>query len=173
MYYHGGNFTVGSKELLSQNHVKKLLDLGFVVVSADYRLCPTISVFEGPVTDALDAYSWAQGELPRLLHTDAGVRVDGSKVVVFGHSAGGLLALLTVRWGKGARMWEVLQDHARLSRQRTTYDTAGIQRADFVVRHTGWLSQAPSSDIGLFWDEVSAGCIFPHAQRRLCKDPDV
>lgn len=119
LYYHGGNFTVGSKELLSQNHVKKLLDLGFVVVSANYRLCPTISVFGGPVTDALDAYSWAQDELPRLLHTDSGVRVDGSKIVVFGHSAGGLLALLTVRskvgGDKGPVCGRILHDHIRPS----------------------------------------------------------
>lgn len=96
MYFHGGNFTVGSKELLSQNYVQKLHSLGFVVVSANYRLCPTISVFDGPVTDALDAYNWTRTELPGLLHNDAGVRVDGSQIVVFGHSTGGLLALLTV-----------------------------------------------------------------------------
>lgn len=102
LYFHGGNFTVGSKELLSQNHVEKLIGLGFVVVSANYRLCPTISVFEGPVTDALDAYDWAQGVLPGLLHEDVGVRVDGAKIVVLGHSAGGLLALLTVRSGEEA-----------------------------------------------------------------------
>ncbi|KAG6362496.1 hypothetical protein INS49_010728 [Diaporthe citri] len=95
LYFHGGNFTAGSKDLLSQNHVEKLLGLGFVVVAANYRLCPTISVFEGPVTGALDAYGWAQDVLPGLLHIDAGVRVDGSKIVVLGHSAGGLLALLT------------------------------------------------------------------------------
>ncbi|KAK7725537.1 hypothetical protein SLS63_008141 [Diaporthe eres] len=95
LYFHGGNFTVGSKELLSQNHIEKLLGLGFVVVSANYRLCPTISVFEGPATDAFDAYGWAQSILPGLLHKDAGVRVDGAKIVVLGHSAGGLLALLT------------------------------------------------------------------------------
>lgn len=102
LYFHGGNFTVGSKELLSQNYAGKLLGLGFVVVSANYRLCPTISVFEGPVTDALDAYSWAKDALPGLLQKDAGVRVDGSKIVVLGHSAGGLLALLTVRSGEEA-----------------------------------------------------------------------
>lgn len=122
LYFHGGNFTVGSKELLSQNHVDKLLGLGFVVVSANYRLCPTISVFEGPVTDALDAYSWAQGALPGRLHKDAGVRVDGSKTVVLGHSAGGLLALLTVR-SRGKRHTEY-----SLGQRPTSRDT--MQCAD-------------------------------------------
>lgn len=64
LYFHGGNFTVGSKELLSQSHVQKPSNLGFVVVSANYRLCPTSSVFDGPVTDALDAYKWTQSVLP-------------------------------------------------------------------------------------------------------------
>lgn len=59
-------------------------------------------MFEGPVTDALDAYSWAKDALPGLLQKDAGVRVDGSKIVVLGQSAGGLLGLLTVRSGEEA-----------------------------------------------------------------------
>lgn len=45
-------------------------------------------MFEGPITDALDAYGWAKDALPGLLQRDAGVRVDGSKIVVLGHSAG-------------------------------------------------------------------------------------
>lgn len=102
LYFHGVNFTVGSKELLSLNHAEKLLGLGFVVVPANYRLCPTIYVFEEPVTDALVAYGWAKDALPRLLQKDAGVHIDGSTNVVRSYSAGGLLALLTVRSGEDA-----------------------------------------------------------------------
>lgn len=93
LYFHGGNFTVGSKELLSLKHAEKLLGLGFVFVPANYRLCPTIYVFEGPITDALVTCGWAKDALPRLLQRDAGVHIDGSKIVVRGYSAGGLLAL--------------------------------------------------------------------------------
>lgn len=164
LYFHGGNFTVGSKELLSQNYVEQLLGLGFVVVSANYRLCPTISVFDGPVTDALDAYGWAQDVLPGLLHKDAGVRVDSSKIVVLGHSAGGLLALLTVRSGERGIQ------RAPGVKCPTSMDTM----YSVLIRnrhHTGWLPQTASSHIGLFRDEVPAGCIFPQAQCCLRKAP--
>ncbi|CAI6095266.1 unnamed protein product [Clonostachys chloroleuca] len=94
LHFHGGNFTIGSKEMLPHSQSEKLLDLGFVVVSANYRLAPTITVFEGPVKDALDAYKWSQTKLPELLLNDAGLDIDGSSIVTFGHSCGGTLALL-------------------------------------------------------------------------------
>jgi acetyl esterase/lipase len=96
LHFHGGNFTIGSKEMLPHSQSEKLLDLGFVVVSANYRLAPTITVFEGPVKDALDAYKWSQTKLPELLLNDAGLDIDGSSIVTFGHSCGGTLALLMV-----------------------------------------------------------------------------
>src|SRR6478752_8276509 len=82
--------------MLPQHQSERLLDLGSVVVSANYRLAPTITVFEGPVKDALDAYKWSQSKLPELLLKDTGVDIDGSRIVTFGHSCGGALALLTV-----------------------------------------------------------------------------
>lgn len=48
----------GSKDLLSLHQVTDLIDKGLLVASANYRLCPTITVHVGPVTDALDAYKW-------------------------------------------------------------------------------------------------------------------
>lgn len=95
MHFHGGNFTVGSKAMLPPYHRDRLLDLGFIVVSANYRLCPTITLYEGPVRDSLDAYEWARLVLPGLLKKE-GVNADGSRIVVLGHSCGGTLALLTV-----------------------------------------------------------------------------
>ncbi|EXA29863.1 hypothetical protein FOVG_18697 [Fusarium oxysporum f. sp. pisi HDV247] len=95
LHFHGGNFTVSSKEMLPQHQSERLLDLGFVVVSANYRLAPTITVLEGPVKDALDAYKWSQSKLPELLLKDTGVDIDDSRIVTFGHSCGGTLALLT------------------------------------------------------------------------------
>lgn len=83
--------------MLSPNYIKELLDLGFgAVVSPNYRLVPTISAQEGPVQDAKDSYSWSQTKLPELLARDANVHLDGNKIVTFGHSAGGALALLMV-----------------------------------------------------------------------------
>ncbi|RSL54656.1 hypothetical protein CEP53_007367 [Fusarium sp. AF-6] len=95
VYYHGGNFVVGHKDLINPLYIEKLLDLGFgAVVSPDYRLSPTISVFDGPVTDSRDVLIWAQSELPAKLAQEASVKLDGDKVVTWGHSAGGTLALL-------------------------------------------------------------------------------
>ncbi|KAF5264219.1 hypothetical protein FOXYS1_5005 [Fusarium oxysporum] len=95
LYVHGGSFTLGAKEMLNKNYSNKLTELGFVVVSPNYRLAPTINVFDGPVTDVRDAYTWAASKLPALLEKDANVHVDPKRVVVFGHSCGGTLALLT------------------------------------------------------------------------------
>ncbi|KAF4421579.1 polyketide synthase [Fusarium acutatum] len=95
LHFHGGNFTVGSKQMLPRDQSEKLLDLGFVVVSANYRLAPTVTVFEGPVKDALDAYEWSRTKLPGLLLEDAHIKADGSRIVTLGHSCGGTLALLT------------------------------------------------------------------------------
>ncbi|KAJ6026868.1 hypothetical protein N7460_011685 [Penicillium canescens] len=95
LHFHGGNFTVGSKDMLSQHQVTDLVDKGFVVASPNYRLCPTITVHDGPVTDALDAYDWCQTKLPDLLQNDAGITVDGFRIVTFGQSCGAALALST------------------------------------------------------------------------------
>jgi acetyl esterase/lipase len=84
--------------MLSQDYIQELLDLGFgAVVSPNYRLAPTISAAEGPVQDAKDSYLWTQTQLPGLLAKDANIRLDGSRIVTLGHSAGGTLALLMVR----------------------------------------------------------------------------
>lgn len=83
--------------MLSSDYIKELLDLGFgAVVSPNYRLAPTISALEGPVQDAKDSYAWSQTRLPELLARDANVHLDGNRIVTFGHSAGGTLALLMV-----------------------------------------------------------------------------
>ncbi|KAF9875484.1 hypothetical protein CkaCkLH20_06865 [Colletotrichum karsti] len=95
IYYHGGNFVVGNKGMIQPSYIRRLLELGFgAVVSPNYRLSPTISAYDGPITDSRDAYVWAQTELPGKLAKDAGVELDGEKIVTWGHSAGGTLALL-------------------------------------------------------------------------------
>lgn len=96
-YLHGGNFIVGHKDLFPPTYVEALLDLGFgAIVSPNYRLSPTISAYDGAVTDSRDAYIWTQTKLPELLATDTGVKLDPERIVAVGHSAGGTLALLMV-----------------------------------------------------------------------------
>ncbi|KAL2852236.1 Alpha/Beta hydrolase protein [Aspergillus pseudodeflectus] len=91
---HGGGFTAGGKEWVPVSQLQELTTLGFVAVSVNYRLCPTISLSDGPLSDCKDCYAWCGSVLPDLLERDNGVLVDPSRMVVMGHSAGGHLALM-------------------------------------------------------------------------------
>lgn len=82
--------------MIPDAQVSYLTRNNFVVVSVDHRLCPNVSWREGPRADSIDAYHWCRNELPTILKKDAGLEVDGSKVVAFGHSSGSHLALLLV-----------------------------------------------------------------------------
>jgi acetyl esterase/lipase len=90
---------LGNKGVLSPAYVQELLELGFgAVVSPNYRLCPTVSLLEGPVQDAKDSYAWSQTDLPLRLAEDANVKLSGERIVTFGHLAGATLALLMVNF---------------------------------------------------------------------------
>lgn len=95
--FHAGGFTMGSTALIPPLEVSYLTNtLNFIVVLPEYRLCPQVSLFSGPVQDARSVYAWSRRTLPSLIASATGgsVLADGSKVVVMGHSAGGNLALL-------------------------------------------------------------------------------
>jgi acetyl esterase/lipase len=70
---------------------------GFAVVTPEYRLCPQVSLYDGPIQDAKDVFAWCQDRLPGMLLEESGVLVDKERIVSMGHSAGGMLALVTVR----------------------------------------------------------------------------
>lgn len=91
---HGGGFTIGAKESIPMPQIDYLVTHNFIVVSVDYRLCPNISLLEGPIGDTRTAYHWTINTLPKLLKQDLNLSVDTSKIVVFGHSAGGTLATM-------------------------------------------------------------------------------
>jgi acetyl esterase/lipase len=94
---HGGGFTAGGKEWIPVNQLEELVALGFVVVSVNYRLCPTISLADGPLADCSDCYTWCKSSLPGLLERELGFAADPGRIVALGHSAGGYLALMMVR----------------------------------------------------------------------------
>lgn len=89
--------------MIPQSQIRALVNMGFVVVTPEYRLCPQVNLYEGPIQDAKDCLVWAQERLPALLEEyGAGeeeegegkrVKADGGKVVVAGYSCGGNLAL--------------------------------------------------------------------------------
>ena len=74
-------------------HIRTLIERGFLPISTDYRLCPETNLFEGPMTDCRDALKWATETLPTLPLSGPTVRADPTKVVSFGWSSGGQLAM--------------------------------------------------------------------------------
>ncbi|OGM44525.1 hypothetical protein ABOM_006702 [Aspergillus bombycis] len=91
--FHAGGFVKWSKEVVPKSEISTLTNLGFVVLAPNYRLCPQISVYNGPITDSRDCLVWAANELTGLLQNES-VEVDPTRIVTMGHSAGGTLALL-------------------------------------------------------------------------------
>jgi acetyl esterase/lipase len=91
--FHAGGFVLGSTNMIPKTQIAALVEKGFIVVTPEYRLCPQVSLYDGPVQDAKDVLAWCQEKLPTLLKN---LQVDSKIVVAMGHSAGGLLALTTV-----------------------------------------------------------------------------
>lgn len=82
-----------SRKDIRPPQTKILLDSGFLPVSVDYRLCPEITLPEGPMQDVCDALSWARTILPTFRLQRHDIRADGDHVVAVGWSTGGHLAL--------------------------------------------------------------------------------
>jgi acetyl esterase/lipase len=90
MWIHGGALIFGGRVDgggIDNLVAKKLLQLGYVIVSIDYRLAPETKL-PGIVADVQDAWKWLQ----KSSH-DFGI--DASRIVVAGGSAGGYLTLMT------------------------------------------------------------------------------
>jgi acetyl esterase/lipase len=81
VWFHGGGLEGGNKEI-----PRKLRNRGYVVVGANYRLLPKVTVRE-TLDDAAEAVAWVF----RHCQEYGG---DPKKIVVTGHSAGGYLVML-------------------------------------------------------------------------------
>jgi acetyl esterase/lipase len=89
-------FVLGHVSCVPRSHVLWLARAGFIVIVPEFRLCPHSNVWEGPVYDLLQLYTWVvSGGLHDALEKDA-IRVDVDNIVVFGHSSGGTLAQILV-----------------------------------------------------------------------------
>jgi acetyl esterase/lipase len=96
MIHGGGHVMFGRKDIrLDQTQI--LLKAGFLPISIDYRLCPEMTLLEGPMQDVCDALYWARKVLPTLTLGRSDIRADGDKVAVVGWSTGGHLAM-TLGW---------------------------------------------------------------------------
>jgi acetyl esterase/lipase len=94
LFIHGGGWTGGSRSDYCRPLFNNFLSYGFVVTSMDYRLLPETSL-PGQLSDVRDVELWLRNHLQSEV-SDPGLRVDGSKIIVVGASAGALLALHTV-----------------------------------------------------------------------------
>lgn len=86
-----------SRKDIRPQQTQTLLDKGLLPVSVDYRLCPEVTLLDGPMVDVCDALAWARNILPRMSLRRKDVQADGSRVVAVGWSTGGHLAM-TLAW---------------------------------------------------------------------------
>jgi acetyl esterase/lipase len=84
IHFHGGAFRGGRKNLDAQPLVNRLVPLGWVCVSANYRLSPD-AVFPDQLVDVKHVIAWVRANA-----RDFGA--DPGQIVVAGSSAGGHLA---------------------------------------------------------------------------------
>ncbi|CCF34881.1 hypothetical protein CH063_06788 [Colletotrichum higginsianum] len=93
---HGGAFMLGSSKMVNRDQVADCLDRGWIVLAPNHRLCPQVSLLDGPMRDCRDLLEWVySGQLQRVLDTTQGGShtVDNDHVFAFGTSSGGTLAL--------------------------------------------------------------------------------
>ncbi|OJD37540.1 myb dna-binding domain protein [Diplodia corticola] len=94
---HGGAFILGHSDMVNKDQIQDCLDRGWITLSLEHRLCPQVDILEGPITDCRDALAWVyngglDAELARNPST-AAFAVDKDRVVAFGTSSGGAIAL--------------------------------------------------------------------------------
>lgn len=87
---HGGALILGNRSMSARpgSLLEMLLKAGYVVVSMDYRLAPSVKL-PAIIEDVQDAYRWAREKGPSLCNTDP------KRIAVMGGSAGGYLTLMT------------------------------------------------------------------------------
>ncbi|KAI0145488.1 beta-ketoacyl synthase domain-containing protein [Xylariaceae sp. FL1272] len=99
---HGGSHMLFSRKDVRPAQTRLLIKKGFLPVSIDYRLCPEVTLTEGPMVDVCDALDWARHQLPHTPLKRTGLRVNGESVVAVGWSSGGQLAM-SLGWTAPAR----------------------------------------------------------------------
>jgi acetyl esterase/lipase len=140
LFLHGGGWRLGSKaaftpHLTAAQSFEKIVDAGFAVVSADYRLSGEAR-FPAQVDDVRAALAWIR---------DAGAEygLDASRVILWGESAGATLAALVALEPAsgvlGVVDWYGPMDLIAMADGLTPEEAA-------VTRETGWLGVSALDD---------------------------
>jgi acetyl esterase/lipase len=88
LWLHGGALIMGDRNGVDHRLRGKLLEAGYTVISADYRLAPETKL-PAILQDVEDACRWVQGR------GDGRLAIDPRRLAVMGASAGGYLTLTT------------------------------------------------------------------------------
>lgn len=91
---------LGHSRMVSKDQIKVCLEKGWIVLVPNHRLCPQVNILDGPMQDCRDLLNWVyNGGLDLVLASGADTAIfkgDLEKVVAFGTSSGGHLALTLV-----------------------------------------------------------------------------
>jgi acetyl esterase/lipase len=87
LWIHGGALIFSDRGSVKQHQLQRYLQVGYVVVSIDYRLAPETKLPE-IIEDLQDAHRWVREKGPELF------RIDPDRVALVGDSAGGYLTLM-------------------------------------------------------------------------------
>jgi len=90
IFIHGGALMMGDRKMTPRpgSLLETMLHAGYVVVSIDYRLAPSVKL-PTIIEDVRDAYDWVRKRGPELF------RIDPDQIFVMGQSAGGYLTQMT------------------------------------------------------------------------------
>ncbi|KAL8963808.1 MAG: hypothetical protein Q9183_004938, partial [Haloplaca sp. 2 TL-2023] len=91
---HGGGYMTLSRRAIRPLQTTFLLNHSILPISLDHRLCPQVTLPNGPMADIRHAVSWARNTLSKTAR-ELGITVDTTHLAVIGWSTGGHLAMST------------------------------------------------------------------------------
>lgn len=91
---------LGSCKMVNRDQIQDCLHRGWVVIAPNHRLCPQVTLLEGPIQDCRDLLAWIhKGGLEQAIAVIGQrlIQLDLDYVFAFGTSSGGTLALSLVK----------------------------------------------------------------------------
>ncbi|KAH8897188.1 alpha/beta-hydrolase [Thozetella sp. PMI_491] len=92
IFFHGGGLLQGSRTEV-RPHCFSVLQNGYALVSADYRLAPQVPARD-IITDVVDCLTFVRDDLQHHVPQSSGIVLDPTRIAVSGVSAGGYLTFM-------------------------------------------------------------------------------